>query len=184
MNLLNNRTKIRQLAGSSLLAWVFGLGAGIAHACTVALRLRPSDHASESSAIVAVHHHSEAASHEHARTGSIGNATCVNLCDDTKAAPNLPETCDVLPATTPLQSWALRPRHHELLAAALITARARKRSTRPTLPFAIEFLRLARWLLPGTMLPLRTRAARSNRRSPPIGATDRLWPLTPQPLWT
>lgn len=143
MNSLNNRTRIRQLAGYLLLVWVFALGASVVHACAVASPLTASDHADKITAAVATHHQVESGSHEHAPTGSIGKATCVKFCADAKAAPSLPESSGDLPAAALLQPWPMGRLYDEPLAAALITALAREPSNRRTLPIAIEFLRLA-----------------------------------------
>lgn len=139
--MFHHRSSIRRVAVHLLLLWVFALGAGVVHACSLASKVNSDGTVGKIGPTVAVDHHADAEADDGHAMHQAGKATCLKFCDDAKAVSTLPDTSgDPAAGLAPL--WpVLRPATQP--GVALITAQARALRDRPPLPIAIEYLRLA-----------------------------------------
>lgn len=140
--MFHHRSRIRRVAVHLLLLWVFALGAGVVHACSLASKTNSADPVGQVGQTVTVHHHADPGVDDEDAMHQAGKATCLKFCGDAKAASTLPDTSGDPSASGFAPLWpVLRPSVQ--LGVALIAAHAQRLRDRPLLSVTIEYLRLA-----------------------------------------
>lgn len=136
--MFGNRRQIRRLAAQVLLAWVFALASGIAHACIVGLESAPAARAQGHGHELAVDDHEHAA-------GMAASSPCAKFCDDessvvpaSAAAGSVVATFGAWMAPSPQSAW---PTFADEAGAAVGGAEPAPEHGR--IPIPIAFLRLA-----------------------------------------
>lgn len=140
--MFHHRSSIRKVAVHLLLLWVFALGAGVVHACSLASKVDADGTVGKIDPTVAVDRHADAGADDEGAVHQSGKATCLKFCEDAKAVSTLPDASGDPPAAGSAPLWpVLRPDAQP--GVALATAHARGLRDRPPLPIAIQYVRFA-----------------------------------------
>lgn len=132
--MLARMRRLRRLAAYVLLAWLFGLGSGVVHACVVQGEL---DHAQQAAS------HAAAAHEAHGHESDHAHPPCEKFCDEVSVVSQAAKP----PAGVAIGSWAISARLPALsFPNAPVTSANVSASDirwRGSIPVSIAFLRLA-----------------------------------------